>query len=192
VFIGDNITVNGKFESTLNYNLYDVTFSLEAEGLNPEWYKISPEIHFKLEKDEEIDVLIEFSIPEDAEIYTYPITIRASAGSKIGIQTFSKSFNLLLKEKLTPLTTSTTSTTTTTIPEEKKAKSPLSGIFSFIQSTPAIVPVVILVVLIIFMIFRITRPKSKGRYVYGKGWVKCIKTFKFLSTLSIKNLLTKW
>jgi len=188
VFTGDGITVNGKFVSSLNYNLYDLTFSLESEGLNPDWYTISPEMEFMVEEDEEVDVSVEFNIPEDAEIYTYSIMIEASAGSKTGMQMFSTTFNLLLKEKLKPLTTSSTSTT---IPEEERVKSPLSGLYSFIQSCPTIVPVVIVIVLIIIAIFKIAGSKSKGEYVYGKGWVKCIKTFKSLSTSSIKDLLTK-
>lgn len=192
VFISDNITVNGRFVSTLNYNLYDLTFSLESEGLTSDWYKISPEMEFIVKKDEEVDVSIEFNIPEDAEIYTYSITIQASAGSKTGIQTFSTTFNLLLKEKLKPLTTSSTSTSTTTVPEEERLKSPLNGLFSLIQSSPAIVPVVVVILLIIIAIFKISEPKSKGRYVYGKGWLKYTKTFKCLSISSIKDLLTKW
>jgi len=188
VFTGDSITVNGKFVSALNYNLYDLTFGLESEGLNPDWYTISPEVEFILKKGEEINISIEFNIPEDAEIYTYPITIKASVGSKIGMQTFSTTFNLLLKEKLKPLTTSSTSTT---IPEEERAKPPLSGLYSFIQSCPTIVPVVIVIVIIIIVAYKMTGLKGKGRYVYGKGWVGYIKTFKFLSISSIKDLLTK-
>ena len=191
VFVGDSVTVNGKFESVLNYNLYDVMFNLEAE-INPNWYTISPEIEFKLEKDEEIDVSVKFNIPEDAEIYTYPLTIKASAGSKIGLQTFSKRFKLLLKEKLGPLTTTSTSTTTTTIPEEERTESPLSGLYSFIQSAPAIVPVVILIVLIIIVSYKITKPSNKGRYIYGKGWLRSMKTFKSFTISNIKDLLTKW
>lgn len=192
VFAGDSITVNGKFGSTLNYNLYNVEFSLEAEGLDLDWYVISPPVKLKMEEDEEVDVSIDFNIPEDAEIYTYFVDIKALTGSKIGLQTFSKTFNLLLKEKLKPLTTSSTSTTTTTIPEEERVKSTLSGIYSFIQSTPSIVPVVIIIVLISIVSYKITNPKSKGKYVYGKGWVKSIKTFKSLSIQDLKGLLTKW
>jgi hypothetical protein len=191
VFVGDTITVNGNFESTLNYNLYDITFSIETEGLNEEWYTVSPEIEFMLEKGKKINVSISFNIPKDAEIYTYSVKIKASAGSKIGLQTFSKTFKLMLQEKLGPLTTSSTSTTTTTIPEEERIKFPFDGFYSFIKANPWITPVIIVIVLIIIA-FYVIKPRYKGRYVYGKGWVKGIKTFKFFSTSSIKILLTKW
>jgi len=191
VFTGDSMTVNGNFESTLNYNLYDLEFSLEAEGLNKDWYKVSPEVEFKLEKDQKINISIVFGIPNNAEIYTYSVKIKASAGSKIGIQTFSKTFKLMLQEKLEPLTTSSTSTTTTTIPEEERIKFPFDGFYSFIKANSWITPVIIVIVLIIIA-FYVIKPRYKSRYVYGKGWVKGIRTFKFLSTSSIKILLTKW
>jgi len=192
VFVGESITVNGKFVSTLNYNLYDTAFNLEAEGLNPNYYVISPQMEFLIEKDEEVDVSIEFNIPEDAEIYTYPVTIKASGGSKTGLQTFSKSFKLLLKEKLGPLTTTSTSTSTTTVPKEEEFESILNGLYSLVESSPTIVPVIIMIVVVIILTYRIVKPKGKGRYVPKKGWVRCIKTFKSLSTSSIKDLLTKW
>ena len=192
VFVDDSVTVNGTFTSTLNHKLYDTEFTIEVEGLKPSWYVIYPKVEFILETDEETDISIEFNIPEDAEIYTYPITVKAIGGSKIGLQTFSGSFNLLLKEKLEPLTTTSTSTTTTTTLVEEILKSPLTALYSLIESSPAIVPVVIVIVIIIIVAFKTTKPKSKGKYVYGKGWVRCTKAFKCLSTSSIKNLLTKW
>lgn len=193
VFTGDKITLNGKFESKLNYNLYDVTLSLEADGLNPDWYSISPETEYKMTEGEKIDVSIEFNIPENAEIYTYPITLKASAGSKVGDKTFSESFNLIILEKLEVLTTTsttTTSTSTTTIPEEERPEpSPLTGFYLFIQSNPLLVPIIIIVIVIIVYS---TTPKGKGKYVFGKGWVKFIPMFKNLSIQCLKSLLTKW
>ena len=190
MFTGDTLTVNGNFESILNYKLYDVMFSLESD-LNPTWYRVSPELEFMLSENGEVNISVEFNIPEDAEIYTYPVTIKASAGSKIGLQTFSKTFKLLLKEKLEPLTTTTTSTTTTTIPEEERV-TPLSGLYSFIQSTPVIVPVVILVVILFVLLSKTINTKKKGRYVYGKGWIRLTEKLKSLTISSIKTLLTKW
>jgi len=191
VFIGDNITVSGKFESTFNYNLYDVTFSLEPDGLDPDWYSISPETELQMTEGEKIDVSIEFNIPDDAEVYTYPITLKATAGSKFGDMKFSKEFSLILVEKLEVLTTTsttTTSTSTTTIPEEERPLSPLTGLYLFVQSNPLLIAIIIVIIVIIYSIL----PKGKGKYVFGKGWVKFISKFKYLSTQDLKSLLTKW
>jgi hypothetical protein len=182
VFLGENVTLSGKFENTLNYNLYDLTFSIESEGLNPSWYNISPEIYWIIKKNESKNVSITFSIPEDADIYTYSITLKGSADSKFGAQEFSVSFSLLLKEKLPELLP-----TTTTVPEKK----PFADFYTFIKSRPWITPVIIAIVLIAWLFVKL-KPWGEWRYVYGKGWVKSMVTLKFISVQDFLNLTTKW
>ncbi len=185
-FIDDNVTVEGKFVNNLNYNLYDFKLSLDAEGLNPEWYTTSPELNWQVVENESKDIKIEFNIPKDADIYTYDITLKAIADSKVEEKTFTESFSLILLEKLPVLTTTVP---TTTIPEEEPEPSPLTGLYLFVQSNPLLTTIIII---IIVGIFYSIIPKGKGKYIFGRGWTKFMLKFKYLSIQGLKSLLTKW
>jgi hypothetical protein len=188
VFVGDKITVEGKFINNFNYNLYDFKISIEADGLNKDWYTISPELNWQVVENESKVIKIDFSIPKNANIYTYGINLKADAGSKVGNKTFSDSFSLILLEKLPVLTTTTTMPLTTTLPKEEK--SPLTGLYLFVKSN--LTPIAVIIVILIAGIIYLITSKGKGKYVLGKGWVKFMLTFKNFSIKGLKSLLTKW
>jgi hypothetical protein len=191
--VGSNASISGRFGNNLNYDLYNVTFNLEGEGLKPEWYSIYPKEYRKIAENESKSIVIEFYIPEDAEIYTYTLTLKAEADSIHGKKTYSHGFVLMFKEKVETTTTTTFLPTTTTIKEEKT--SPLTGFYAFFKenSTLLVIVIVVIILIIIWKVFkiRIEFVGKKGHYVYGKGWIT-IQRFKFLSVSSLKNLLTKW
>jgi len=194
VDLGDIVSVSGKFENNLNYDLNDVEFSIQANGFNPDWYVITPSGYDRIEENDSKGVLLEFGIPENAEIYTYSVTIKASADSRLGNKTFSKTFSLLLKERIEiPETTTTIPETTTTIPEEV---SPLTGFYLFVESNriPIAVIIILIMILIVWKLLNIKTGSTKDKkiYIYGKGWIGLTSTFKFFSIKSIKDLLTKW
>jgi hypothetical protein len=188
VFVGDNITVQGKFINNFNYNLYDFSLSLDADGLNKDWYTVSPELNWQVVENESKPIKISFNIPKDAKIYTYNVTLKADANSKFGNKTFSDSFSLILLEKLPVLIPTTTMPVTTTLPKEEKSR--LTGLYLFIKSNP--MPIAIVIIIIILVIVYLIIPKGKGKYVLGKGWLKFIPLFKNFSIMGLKSLLTKW
>ena len=201
VYVGDNITVSGKFENNLTYDLSNVIFSLESEGLNSSWYIISPANYSKISQNSSKDVSIEFNIPEDARIYTYYAKIKALTDSVDGKKTFKNTFALMLKERIVVTiattvisTTSTTVETTTTIPEEKP--SPLTGFYAAIKVYSIYIAIIIIIIIIIVLlkVFKVKFEfvNNKGQYTYGKGWKAPKLKFKFFSISSLKGLFTKW
>jgi hypothetical protein len=197
--IGDKIKLSGRFKSDLAYGLTNIEFSLESEGLDPAWYKISPTGYSRIDQEESRVVSVEITIPEDANIYTFYIKLKASADSQDGKKTFEKPFTLMLKERIVATTATTTTTipettTTTTIPEEKP--SPLTGFYAFIKdySTPIIILIVIVIIVILLKVFKVRFEFVKGKkgYVYGKGWRSSSLKFKSFSISSLKGLFTKW
>jgi hypothetical protein len=197
--IGDKIKLSGVFKSDLSYGLTNVEFSIESEGLNPAWYKISPTGYSRIDQEESRDVSVEITIPEDARIYTFYIKLKASADSEDGRKTFEKAFTLMLKERIVVTTTTTTTTvpettTTTTIPEEKP--SPLTGFYAAIKAYSIYIAIIIIIAIIVILlkVFKVKFEfvNNKGQYTYGKGWKAPKLKFKFFSTASLKTLLTKW
>jgi hypothetical protein len=161
--LGESKTISGKFENRLNYNIYNVTFFLRGEGLSARWYSLSPEFVNEIKNGESKDIAITFTMPEDAPIYTYPMILRGSVHSEYGTKTFSKEFNLLVKENVTA------STTTTTIPTEEKP-SRLTGLVTFVRSN-FIAIILGMLVIVLLLIWRLY-PKlfGKGGFIVGKGW----------------------
>lgn len=167
--LGESITIPGKFENKLNYDIYDVTFFLRGEGLNTEWYSLSPGFVDEIKDGESEDINITFTMPEDAPIYTYSIMLKATIHSEYGTKTFSKEFNLLVKEKIIPTTTTTIPTTTTTIPSEEKS-SPLTGLVVFVKSNLIAIIVGCLIIVLVLIWRFYPRLFKKGGYIVGKGW----------------------
>jgi len=196
VDIGDSVEVSGEFVNHLNYNLTDVEFIIMIDGLNTNWYFLTPTGHHTIAVNESKKVSILFTIPEDAEVYTYEISLRALTSSRVGTKTYSKDFSLVLKEKIEIPTTTVNETTTTTIPEEKPSeKSPLTGLFVFAKSYSWLIVIVIIVIIIIIlkiMGVKFEFTKSKKGYIYRKGWFNSLKPFKTNMNIGLKNLLTKW
>jgi len=196
--IGDKINLSGKFKSYLSYGLTNIEFSLESEGLNTAWYRISPTGYSRIDQEESRDVSVEITIPEDARIYTFYVKLKASADSENGIKTFEKAITLMLKERIVVTTTTTTTTipettTTTTIPEEKP--SPLTGFYAAIEAYSVYIAIIIIIVIVVILlkVFKVKFEFVNGKkgYVYGKGWSSLLK-FKSFSTTSLKTLFTKW
>jgi hypothetical protein len=198
--IGDKINLSGKFKSYLTYGLTNIEFSLESEGLNAAWYKISPTGYSRIDQEESKDVSVEITVPEDANIYTFYVKLKASADSEDGRKTIEKAFSLMLKERIVVTTTTTTTTpeetttTTTTIPEEKPSS--LTGFYAVISaySIPIATVIIIIIIVILLKIFKVKFEfaNNKGSYTYGKGWRTSILKLKFFSTSSLKSLFTKW
>ena len=197
VNIGENIEVSGKFVNNLNYDLTDVEFIIMIDGLNTNWYFLTPTGHHTIKENETKKVSILFTIPEDADVYTYGISLRALTSSRVGTKTYSKDFSLVLKEKIEiPTTTISETTITTTTPgKEPEVKSPLTGLFVFAESYPWIILIVIVVIIIIIlkiMGVKFEFTKSKKGYIYRKGWFNSLNPFKTNMNIGLKNLLTKW
>jgi hypothetical protein len=197
VTVGDNVEVSGEFVNHLNYNLTDVEFIIMTDGLNTNWYFLTPTGHHTIVVNESKKVSILFAIPEDADVYTYEISLRALTSSRVGTKTYIKDFNLVLKEKIEiPTTTENEATTTTTISEEiPPEKSPLTGLFVFVKSYPWAILIVIIVIIVIIlkvMGVKFGFTKSKKGYIYRKGWFSLLKPFKTNMNIGLKNLLTKW
>jgi len=185
VDVGDLVEIHGKFNSSLNYDLKNIKFSLVSEGLSQNWYAIDPEDYNVLKKDEETNITISFFIPPDAEIYTYPITLMASADSSFGNKTFSYNFSLMLKEKFE---------ITTTVPTKPESKSPLTGLYLFITGNlPRFLAfIIILIIIVIVWKFGYKSLTTKKKYVYKPKHRIFITRFKCFCMMSIKSLLTKW
>ena len=196
VTVGDNVEVSGEFANNLNYNLTNVEFIIMTDGLNTNWYFLTPTGHHTVAINESKKVSILFTIPEDAEVYTYGISLRALTSSIVGTKTYIKDFSLVLKEKIEIPTTTISETTTTTTPgEEPEEKSPLTGLFVFAKSYPwAILIVIVVIIIIILKIMRVKFEftKSKKGYIYRKGWFNSLNPFKTNMNIGLKNLLTKW
>ena len=198
VNIGENIEVSGKFVNNLNYDLTDVKFIIMAEGLSTNWYFLTPTSNYTIKENDTKKVSILFTIPEDAAVYTYKISLRALTDSRVGTNTYTKDFSLILKEKTVNTTTTINETTipiTTTIIEETPAKSPLTGLFVFVKSYPwAILIIIVVIIVIILKIIgvKFEFTKSKKGYVYRKGWFNSLNLFKTNMNISLKDLLTKW
>ncbi len=197
--IGDKIKLSGAFKSYLSYGLTDIEFSLESEGLSSSWYSISPTGYSRIDQEESKDVSVEITVPEDANIYTFYVKLKASADSGDGKKTFEKAVTLMFKERIVPTTTTTTTipeetTTTTTIPEEEP--SPLTGLYAVISaySIPISIIIIIIIIIILLKIFKVKFEFVNGKkgYVYGKGWKNSLQKFKSFSTSSLKSLFTKW
>jgi hypothetical protein len=199
VEVGDKITVSGKFQNNLSYDLNNVIFSIQSEGLSPSFYSISPARYDKIVKNDKKDVSIEFNIPKDADIYSYIVTLKANADSQEGTKTYRQTFSLMLKEKI-ETTTTIVPETTTTIPETtttiEEKPSPLTGFYAAIStySIPIIIVIIIIVIVILLKVFKVRFKFVDGKkgYVYGKGWRAPTLKLKFFSISSLKSLFTKW
>jgi hypothetical protein len=184
--VGDTVTISGKFNSSLNYHLNNVNFSVVSEGFNPDWYIVNPENIEKIKGGESVDLTIQFAVPENADIYTYPLQIIATADSRIDEVKFFGDINLVLKEKF--------EVTTTTIPEEDERLSPITGFYNLITTNPFFL--ISAIVIIIVILWRASKYMgligTKGQYIHGKGWVTRTISFKSFSILKIKRLFTNW
>jgi len=120
------------------------------------------------------DVTLTFTIPENAEIYTYPLTLKGTSNVKGIFRTYKTEINLLIQEK------DIEETTTTTLPEESEEKeSPLTGSLTFIKANKIsiIVGVGLAGLMILLVVFKGRLPKiqfklreTKQDYSFRKGW----------------------
>ena len=98
---GETKTIKGQFTSNLTRSLWNITFSLSGDGFNQTWVTIEPEvIELMTMNDEPEDITITFTIPEDAEIFTYPLVLRAISNRNGITREYETNINLLIQEKL--------------------------------------------------------------------------------------------
>lgn len=132
---GDSITLSGYFENDFDHNLSEVWFIIKGD-LDPRWFEVSPSGYDKIGGKEKKSVELEFNIPPDAEIYTYPIILKAYSDSIHGKYIFSHELILILIERSKiPLTT---------IPEKP------TNLRSFLKSYPIVLIIIFLLLLIIW------------------------------------------
>ncbi|MBD3155641.1 MAG: hypothetical protein GF368_03225 [Candidatus Aenigmarchaeota archaeon] len=161
---GEIKTVTGQFETNMTFSLWNITFSLSADGFNQSWTSIEPEVIEVLTlTDDPADITIEFQIPDDAEIYTYPLTLRALSNREGIIRDYETEINLLIEEKESEEPT----TTTTTMPqeEEDEDKSPLSGLFTLTGTEILAIAIGLLLaaIIVVLIFFRDRIPKIEFR-----------------------------
>ncbi|NCO96629.1 MAG: hypothetical protein GW780_04445 [Candidatus Aenigmarchaeota archaeon] len=173
---GESVQVSGKFMSNLTQTISNMTFSLAGDGFNQSWAKISPDQIEEVKMDNAETVKITFNIPEDAEIYTYPLTLKAVSNRNGIMRIYEIEISLLIQEKGVESTT-----TTTTIPEESEisGKSPLTGTLTFVKANmlSIIIGAAFALIIIALIAFRNKIPKVEfktakptQKYSYEKGW----------------------
>ena len=177
---GESAAAEGQFTSNLTSSLFNIELSLSGNGFNQSWAAIDPNIIELLTmNDDPVDVTITFTIPEDAEIYTYPLTLTATSSRNGIFRTYETEISLLIQEK------EVEPTTTTTLPEEEEEEdgaSPLTGAVGFIQANllSLVLGVGFAAIIILLAVFRNRLPKiqfrlretKQGKYSFGKGWKK--------------------
>jgi len=171
---GENKTITGQFTSNLTSSLTNITFSISGDGFDQTWVEIGPDVIDLVEMDDIEDVTLTFTIPENAEIYTYPLTLKGTSNVKGIFRTYKTEINLLIQEK------DIEETTTTTLPEESEEKeSPLTGSLTFIKANKIsiIVGVGLAGLMILLVVFKGRLPKiqfklreTKQDYSFRKGW----------------------
>jgi hypothetical protein len=160
---GEIQSITGQFESNLTFSIWNLTFSLSGDGFDQSWVTIDPEVVEVITlKDDPVEVTIEFQIPEDAEIYTYPLTLTAISNRNGITRDYETELNLLIEEK-----EAEEPTTTTTIPEgEEDGQSPLTGFFAAftgVRVLAIIIAVIIVIIIAALIFFRDKIPKIEFR-----------------------------
>ncbi len=161
--VGKSYEMKYQIHNGLNATVTDVDLSF-MELFPTNWYIMVPDKFDSIAADETKDVSIIFNVPEDAEIYTYPLTLRVITHSKFGIYPYFEKFNVLLME---PVEVSTT-TTTTTLPQEKPTG--LTGLFVYAASNPLVFGIGLVAVGMIFLIWKFYPHPLFGKkgYVWKK------------------------
>ncbi|MEM5792895.1 MAG: CARDB domain-containing protein [Candidatus Aenigmatarchaeota archaeon] len=171
---GETKEVSGKFFSNMSTLVQNLTITIEGTGFDSSWVKINPEKIETVKTNETKTITLIFKIPEDAKIYTYPLTLKAISNKNGVTKVYETKVNLLIEEKVVP------TTTTTTLPEvEEEQKSPLSGFFAFVSANKVSIIIGILLagLIIALIVFRDKIPRiefkfknTKQKYSFGRGW----------------------
>lgn len=155
---GEAKKISGQFFTNMSYDIINITLSITGEGFKSEWASINPVVIERMESGKTANIDITFSIPREAQVYTYPLTLNAiSVRNGVRREYFTEINLLVTGEEIPP-------TTTTTIPEEKKPekeKNPFSGIFAFVKTNlPGIVlGILVAILLVLIIIFRDKLPR---------------------------------
>ncbi len=179
---GETQTVSGEFMTNLTRSISNIEYSILGNGFNQSWVTLDPEETDVLNTDESEEITLTFTIPEDAEIYTYPLTLRARSSRGEIFRDYETEINLLIEESGVEEPVENV-TTTTTLPEEEEpeeeTKSPLSGALTFVKTTwlPLLIGFLIAGLIILIILFRDRIPKIEfsmketgQKYIFGKGW----------------------
>jgi len=175
---GESNVAAGEFLNNLTKSIFNITFTVSGDGFNQSWVEISPEVIDLITMERAEDITLTFTIPEDAEIYTYPLTLKGISTVEGIFKTYEAEINLLIQEKEGETTTTTTQQE---VEETEEDKLPLTGASSFVQSNKIslIIGIVMAVILILIIFFRDKIPKfelklkeTKQQYSFKSGWKK--------------------
>ncbi|MEM5878671.1 MAG: hypothetical protein QXF12_07395, partial [Candidatus Aenigmatarchaeota archaeon] len=96
---GESVSVDISLYNPLNYPIYSITPIIEADGLNVNWYRIEPKEISLLEANQTKNFRLHFTIPENANIYTYRVVLKFASSSDFGTRTYSRTMYMQIKEK---------------------------------------------------------------------------------------------
>jgi len=123
VNVGGKKTIRGKFYSKYRDDQTNLAFKIS--GINNNWFTISPSSVVTIAYDEDVDININFDIPQDAEAGNYPFKI----STKIGSVTYNEKITLTVigNQATTDTTTTTIENTTNLEGNGEENSSPLTG-----------------------------------------------------------------
>jgi len=124
VKVGGKKTIRGKFYS--KYRDDQTNLAFKVSGINNNWFTVLPSSVAKITYDEDVDITINFDIPQDAEAGNYPFKI----STKIGSITYDEEITLTVtgNQATTDTTTTTIENTTNLEGNGEENISPLTGL----------------------------------------------------------------
>jgi hypothetical protein len=122
---GETKDVHGKMTNGLGYYMENVTFNLLGD-IDSSWFSISPSKTDYLKSGKNINFVITFTVPEDAEIKVHNLTLEVRGISPFTERAFSDGMKLAIVEPVEVIV----ETTTVPAPAEEQ-KTLISGLVTF-------------------------------------------------------------
>jgi hypothetical protein len=177
---GKSKQITGQFSNQMTFSVSNISLSISGDGFDQDWVEIEPSLIESVSTGETENITITFTIPENAEIYTYPLTLEGVSNRGGVLRTYDTPINLLIQE----MDIGDEENTTTTLPDEENSEdgetdgpSPLSGFIAFVQANTfsLVIGVLLAILLILVIVFRDRLPKiefrlkeTKQKYSYKK------------------------
>ncbi|MEM0473468.1 MAG: hypothetical protein QXF88_01990, partial [Candidatus Aenigmatarchaeota archaeon] len=159
---GESVSVDISLYNPLNYPIYLITPIIEADGLNVNWYRIEPKEISLLEANQTKNFRLHFTIPENANIYTYRVVLKFASSSDFGTRTYIRTMYMQIKEKEKQPIEPTVTTTTL------QQKQPITGL-SLLPMLKWVAVGIAAVMIAIALWFYYPKLRKTG-WIPGKGW----------------------
>lgn len=171
---GESVDVHGKLDNTLSYDLENVTINLFGD-LDPSWYSIDPSYVDLLESGENLNFVISFNVPDDADETDAFLILEIAGSSFFGDKTFTDQVRLVVDG----IDFGVTTTVPGIIEIEGEKKTLISGMVTLARANWKAILLILLILLLIFFLVEliknlpkikfVTNGKKEQKYDYSKS-----------------------